>query len=245
VIVAVIIGFITGWLISMPLGPVNAAVISRTLHKSIGYGLSVGVGAAAMDIIYCGFAAQIHQFLVSSPIINLSFQIIGFFALVFVGVKTFKTKAMPNVSAATEERSEELAQLELKRLHVSPTGYLESFTVGVVLYASNLAGVPEWIFISALWRSYGILAQGIQVNAAFAIGAGFGTAGWFTVLTRFISKRKRGFKKKTLTRINTAAGGALILFGIYFLYQIIFLTNWQEVTGAVKKNTEQIEKSVH
>jgi threonine/homoserine/homoserine lactone efflux protein len=240
-ITAIIIGFITGWLISMPLGPVNASVISRTLSHSLRYGLAVGIGAAIMDVIYCGFAAQIHQFLLSAPIINLSFQVLGFFVLVFVGYKTLKTKAVPVVAATTEERSEELAIHELKRLHLSTSGYVESFALGVVLYASNVAGVPEWIFISALWRNYGLLQQGITINAMFALGAGLGTAGWFTFLTRFIAKRQRGFKPSTLSRINLAAGIALFVFGLYFLYQIIFLTNWQQLTGAVKSNSEEIQ----
>jgi threonine/homoserine/homoserine lactone efflux protein len=64
-IVAIIVGFVTGWLLSMPIGPVNAAAISRTLKYSARYGIAVGIGAALMDMIYCGGAAQINQFLVS------------------------------------------------------------------------------------------------------------------------------------------------------------------------------------
>jgi threonine/homoserine/homoserine lactone efflux protein len=50
-IIAVIIGFITGWLMSMPIGPVNAAVISRTLKYTPRYGIAVAIGAAIMDIV--------------------------------------------------------------------------------------------------------------------------------------------------------------------------------------------------
>jgi len=213
----------------MPIGPVNATAISRTLKFNYRYGLATGFGAAVMDFVYCGGAAQIHQFLNSSPVINLSFQIIGFGVLIFIGIKTFRTSDVPHTTRATEERSETLAAHEMERLHIHAGGLIQSFLVGIVLYASNVAAVPEWIFISALWRGYGLLASGVMVNLFFALGAGLGTAGWFTFLVRFINKRQRGFKPQTLQRINKGAGFALLLFGIYFLYQIIFVTNWKAI----------------
>jgi threonine/homoserine/homoserine lactone efflux protein len=245
VIVAIIIGFITGWLISMPIGPVNASAISRTLKYGYKYGLATGIGAAVMDLIYCGGAAQIHQFLESSPIINLCFQCIGFGVLIFIGVRTVKTSALPAATLSTEGRSETLAAQEMKRFHLSPGGYLQPFFVGVVLYASNVAAVPEWIFVSALWRSYGLLGSGVVINTFFALGAGLGTAAWFAFLVRFIDKRQRGFKPETLAKINRYAGIALLVFALYFLYQIAFKTNWTAVNESFVKNREVIEHVIN
>src|SRR5947209_52897 len=102
----------------MPIGPVNASAISRTLKYGFAYGFSTGLGAALMDLIYCGGAAEIHQFLQASPIINLCFQMIGFCALLWIGIKTVRTaQALPG-TLVTEERSEDLAKIEMKRLHI-------------------------------------------------------------------------------------------------------------------------------
>jgi threonine/homoserine/homoserine lactone efflux protein len=72
-IAALATGFITAWVMSMPIGPLNAAVISRTLKYGKKYGTVIGIGASMMDLVYCAGAAQINQFLVESPIINLLF----------------------------------------------------------------------------------------------------------------------------------------------------------------------------
>src|SRR5687767_481465 len=87
-IIALIIGIIAGWVISMPVGPVNATAILRTLHYGAKHGFAVGIGAAVMDIIYCGGATQINAYLLDSPILNLSFQSVGFFLLVYLGIKS-------------------------------------------------------------------------------------------------------------------------------------------------------------
>ena len=244
-IIAIIIGFVTGWLISMPIGPVNASAISRTLKYGYAYGFATGLGAAVMDLIYCGGAAEIHQFLQASPIINLCFQIIGFGALLWIGIKTVRTSTALPVTRVTEERSEDLARLEMKRLHITPGGLLQPFAVGIVLYASNVAAVPEWIFVSALWRSYHLLESGVLINTFFAIGAGIGTAGWFYFLVRFIDKRQRGFKPQTLSKINKYAGIALLAFGLYFLYQIAFKTDWTAVSTSFSKNAQSIQHGIN
>jgi hypothetical protein len=155
----------------MPIGPVNASAITRTLHHGAKQGIATGLGAALMDFI--------------------------------------------------------------------STGYVQAFLIGVVLYASNVAAIPEWIFISALWRGYHLLADGVVVNLTFALGAGLGTAGWFIFLVKFIAKRQRGFKPTTLSRINLGAGVALLIFSAYFGYEIIFGTNWHAVSGSFQANTGQ------
>src|SRR3954465_9598530 len=82
-LLALVVGFVSGWLISMPLGPTNAAAIARTINFSYRHGFVVGLGGAFMDMIYCGGATQINAFLLRSPIINLCFQITGFGILLF------------------------------------------------------------------------------------------------------------------------------------------------------------------
>jgi threonine/homoserine/homoserine lactone efflux protein len=236
-IVAVLIGFVTGWLVSMPIGPVSASIISRTLRYGARNGLFVSIGAGVMDFIYCGGAAQIHEFLQASPIINLLFQITGLIVLVIVGIKTLSQRTVPDEDVAESDRaSQREAEQKVKKLRIEQNGFFAPFAMGVLLYASNVAAVPEWIFISALWRENGVLEEGVLVNLAFAIGAGLGTLGWGYFLVRFIERRRRGFKPAFLAKINLIAGGALLLFGLYFGYKIIFDTKWTDVSNSWNAN---------
>jgi threonine/homoserine/homoserine lactone efflux protein len=244
VIVAIIIGAITGWLMSMPIGPVNAAVISRTLKYNFRAGFAVGIGAAIMDVIYCGGSAQINQFLVTSPIVDLLFELVGFIALVWLGVRQLRSvraereKEQNNQNGKNGEIPESgMAAAAMKRMRLKQQSAFVPLVLGILLYATNIMAVPEWIIVAGLWRSWGVLGVGVDINVLFALGAGLGTAGWYLTLVRWISKHHRGFNTSTLRKINFGTGIAMLIFGGYFGYQIIFGTNWQEVRIHFKENT--------
>ncbi|MDP4199461.1 MAG: LysE family transporter [Bacteroidota bacterium] len=240
-ILAVIVGAITGWLLSMPIGPVNAAAISRTLRYSYRYGLAVGIGAALMDVIYCGGAAQINQFLVESPIINLVFQLVGFAALLWLGLRQLLQKHQSAASPQDDPKlGEALENVAMKKMHIGSRSIAGPFVLGVLLYATNVMAIPEWIIIAGLWRGWGILGTGVDINAAFAVGAGLGTAGWFILLIGWISRRHRGFKISTMKRINLGMGIAMLVFSAYFAYAIIFETHWSSVESHAKEDTRGV-----
>ena len=255
-LIALLIGAITGWLLSMPIGPVNAAAISRTLKDGFRYGLAVGIGGALMDVIYCGGSAQINQFLVASPIVNLLFEVAGFVALIWLGVRQLSPKPTPEEETNAHEHEigdsklgdgsigGRAAAVAMRRMHIEKKGLAGPFILGVFLYATNVMAVPEWIIISGLWRSWGLLGAGLQVNLIFALGAGVGTASWFIVLVRLIAKSHSGFKPSTLKKINFGTSIAMFVFGAYFGYAILFETNWKSVGIHFKQDTNQVLDSV-
>ena len=250
-ILAILAGFVTGWLMSMPIGPVNAAAISRTLKYGFKFGIAVGAGASLMDLIYCGGAAQINQFLITSPVINLGFELIGFAALLFLGIRQLSQQSRNEMKDAAEQNKNEVGSTAermqaaaMKRMHAQEKSLFGPFSIGVLLYATNVMAVPEWIIVSGLWRSWGILESGFSYNAFFAIGAGLGTLGWFSVLIRWISKHHRGFQARTLQKINIGTGIAMLAFSGYFAYAILFQTHWDQVKSHVKENTGQLIDSI-
>jgi len=245
-LLALLVGFISGWLISMPIGPVNAAAITRTIKSSYKHGFIVGLGAAIMDAIYCGGATQINAFLLRSPIINLCFQIAGFGLLIFLGIKSFRAEKQvhPFEPSPKDTKQELKAEARVSKMNLKKASYFASFSLGVVLYASNVAGVPEWIFISAFWHNQGVPIVGLTDAITFALGAGLGTAGWFFTLTRYFSKKSTSLKPHTLHIINRFAGIAMLLFGVYFGYQIIFHTNWTQVDERWQQEFRKVEDTI-
>jgi threonine/homoserine/homoserine lactone efflux protein len=237
-IIALLVGFVSGWLISMPIGPTNAAAITRTIHYNYKHGFSVGLGGALMDIIYCGGATQINAFLLRSPIVNLCFHILGFVLLLYLGIKSLgaEKKEHPFEPTPKDTAQEKKAEATVSRMHVKKASYLASVSLGIMLYASNVAGVPEWIFISAFWHNQGVAIIGFSDAISFAIGAGIGTAGWFFTLVKYFSKRSASFKPRTLHLINRFAGVAMLAFGLYFGYQIVFKTDWNTVDERVHED---------
>jgi threonine/homoserine/homoserine lactone efflux protein len=235
-ILAIILGFITGWAISMPIGPVNAASITRTIRFGPWHGFAVGTGAAKMDIIYCGGATQINEYLLSAPVLNLFFRIIGFGLLIFLGIKSLRVKPQEHPMTSQEDmKSEATAEHRVEKLHLAQGNIIASLALGIVLYASNIASLPEWIFITAFWKHQGLLSDGFTISLIFAAAAGLGTAGWFFTLTRYFAKKQTTLKPKTLAIINKVAGFAMLGFGIYFGYMILFNTDWARVNKALRR----------
>lgn len=109
-IIGLIVGLITGYLLSMPpVGPTNILVISQGLRSEIRNGVAVGAGAGFMDMIYIiisyGGYALIKGFIPDSVDTFFSnnemlFKIIlTFVGCVVVGVSGFKlmrTKVLEN-----------------------------------------------------------------------------------------------------------------------------------------------------
>jgi len=52
-IIGLVVGLITGYLLSMPpMGPTNILVISQGLRNEVKYGVAIGAGAGFMDMVY-------------------------------------------------------------------------------------------------------------------------------------------------------------------------------------------------
>lgn len=222
---ALLLGFVAGWGISMPIGPVNAAAITRTIRYGAKHGFAIGLGAAIMDCIYCAGATQIQLYLQSSPIINLCFLVVGFSLLIILGILSLRTKE----TTPPTNKSQTTAEGHVEKLHLKTGSIIASSVLGIVLYASNIASLPEWLFISTFLKNIGWLEDGFSASMVFALGAGIGTAGWFFTLSRYFNKRKTTLQPTTLNLINKAAGIAMLGFGFYFGYQIVFTTDWSKI----------------
>lgn len=109
-IIGLVVGLITGYLLSMPpLGPTNILVISQGLRNEIKYGVAVGAGAGFMDMIYIiisyGGYALIKGFIPDSVdtffsenemLFKIILTFVGCFVVGISGFKLMRTKVPDN-----------------------------------------------------------------------------------------------------------------------------------------------------
>lgn len=109
-IIGLVVGVITGFLLSMPpIGPTNILVISQGLRNEIKYGVAVGAGAGFMDMIYIiisyGGYALIKGFIPDSVdaffsekemLFNIILTCVGCVVVGVSGFKLMKTKVIDN-----------------------------------------------------------------------------------------------------------------------------------------------------
>jgi len=58
---ALLAGFVVGFATSVPIGPINIAVMTKGLSNKTGQGLMIGAGSGFMDAIYCGAACLVSR----------------------------------------------------------------------------------------------------------------------------------------------------------------------------------------
>ncbi len=134
-ITGLIVGIITGYLLSMPpIGPTNILVMSQGFKNEIKYGVAIGAGAGFMDMIYIiisyGGLALIKGFIPESVdtffannelLFKAIITFIGCFLVILSGLKIMRTKVLNNgKNEVSEERIEaKLGEVENRLDHTS------------------------------------------------------------------------------------------------------------------------------
>lgn len=101
-----LLGMITGFLVSVPLGPAGLFCIQRTLSKGQKSGLIAGLGTASSDVIYASLAILSLSF-VRNLIENnktLLFLISGV-ALMVIGIAIFSSNPIKQLRQNRESKS--------------------------------------------------------------------------------------------------------------------------------------------
>lgn len=192
---ALIAGFLIGFFTSIPIGPINVAIILKGLTNKTGQGLMIGAGTGVMDIIYCSAAMFGMSMLISIPRLELVFRILTFIAFLAFAVKAVFLK---------------VPEAHMRHIDDAP-GFKRYFFLGIIFYFSNPSFIAYWVTVSGIMHSYHVLAPTAYDNVAFAVGTGLGTFTWFFVLLELVKKYKIRFDACRIQKISRAFGVALLI----------------------------------
>jgi threonine/homoserine/homoserine lactone efflux protein len=193
--IALIVGFIIGFATSVPIGPINLAIMMKGLSNKMGQGLMIGAGTGLMDIVYCGAAMLGISAVISNPKIELVFRIATFGIFLVFAIKTTFFK---------------IPEAKLQREEDSP-GFKRYFVLGILLYFSNPSFIAYWITVAGIVHSYHVIHYTTYDDAMFAVGTGFGTFTWFFVLLHLVDKYKVRLTTAQVQNISRAFGAVLLI----------------------------------
>src|SRR5690349_4354057 len=157
VISALVIGLVSGFIISIPVGPINLAIINEGAKRGFRWGVLIGFGAIAMDIIYCGVAFAGFAGMFTTPLLQASIQLLSFLALIYLGIKYLQAKDLPATSKSLE--------IVEHRLHPHT-----AFMIGFVRVLGNPAVLLFWIFLSAFIMSHEWIEDTWSSRGACVVG---------------------------------------------------------------------------
>ncbi|MFN8469281.1 MAG: LysE family transporter [Caldilineaceae bacterium] len=189
-------GFILGFAIAAPVGPIGLLCIQRTLNQGQLVGLASGLGAATADAFY-GAVAAFGLTIVSAFLIEQQFwlALVGGLFLLYLGVRTFLAKP-----------AERAANSEAKGIGGA---YMSTFLLTITNPMTILAFV-------AIFAGAGLATAGGDAVAAawMVVGVFLGSAAWWFLLSGGVSLLRSHINATVLLWVNRAAGAILVIFGV-------------------------------
>jgi threonine/homoserine/homoserine lactone efflux protein len=192
-------GFMIGFSIAAPVGPIGVLCMRRTLAEGRASGLVSGLGAATADAIYgsvAGFGLTfISNFLVSQ---QLWLHLVGGIFLCYLGVRTLLAKPADQAASANGK------------------GLLGAYTSTFFLTLTNPVTI---LLFAAIFAGLGLGgANGNYMSAGVLVfGVFLGSALWWLVLSGGVGLFRNKFNARRLQWVNRISAVIITGFGAFAL----------------------------
>lgn len=210
IVFAAVIGLISGFLISIPVGPINITIMNEGARRGFRWAVMIGFGAIAMDFIYCAAAFAGFSGLFGSRVMRASIELLSFLAMLYLGAKYLRVPDLPETTPNVERVEH--------RLHPHT-----AFTIGFVRVLGNPAVLLFWITLSATFISHEWIVDTWVTKTACVLGMSLGALSWFVFLSFVVSLGHGRFSKKTLIRMSHFSGAAFLLFALIIGVRLVKL----------------------
>ena len=189
-------GFIIGFSIAAPVGPIGILCIQRTLSGGNVQGLVTGLGAATADAIY-GFIAAFGLTFISNFLVEQSvwFRLIGGLFLCYLGIKAFLSKP--------QDRTLSL-------------GNRTPFSAYGTTFFLTLTNPVTILFFAGVFAGLGMVSESIQYTSAglMVVGVFTGSGAWWLILTGATSILRNKINDHKLAWVNKISGLVILAFGV-------------------------------
>src|SRR6266567_4977545 len=134
--IAGLTGFISGFLLSIPVGPVNLTIMNEGARRGFIWAALIGLGATAMEAIYCFIAFTGFASFFDHGYIKTGMELFSFVFMLFLGVKFLLARtvqAAVHLGGPADRIEERLGQQLESRLRPH-----SAFMTGLVQVMGNL-----------------------------------------------------------------------------------------------------------
>jgi threonine/homoserine/homoserine lactone efflux protein len=195
-------GFLLGFSIAAPVGPIGVLCIRRTLAEGRAVGFVSGLGAATADAIYGSIAAfgltVVSSFLTSQEI---ALRLVGGAFLCYLGVKTLL--ARPAEHAATVEGNGLVGS------------YASTFFLTLTNPMTIFSFIGVFVGVGFVSGSSDLLSAALLVLGVFS-----GSAFWWLLLSGGVGLFRSRFDLRALRWVNRVSGIIFMTFGALALWSL-------------------------
>jgi len=198
-------GFVLGFSIAAPVGPIGLLCIQRTLARGRLRGIVSGLGAATADAVY-GLIAAFGLTAVTQALLGAQFwlQLAGGVFLVGLGIRTLGTQPAAGPSPGDSAAS----------------GHAAAWLSVFVLTLANPATILSFL---AVFAGLGVANPAGGPGGALALVAGvfLGSAAWWGVLGFVTGLLRHQIGARGLRAVNLFSGASIVTLGIWSLVTLV------------------------
>ena len=216
ILVAALTGFISGLLLSIPVGPINLTIINEGARRGFRWAALIGLGASVMEVIYCAIAFTSLSSFFGNRLIKAGMELFTFVFMLFLGVKFLLAKSV-------------IAPMHLSnaadKLEVRIEGRLRphsAFMTGLVRVMGNVGVLLFWVVLATNFMSRDWVEPNYPSKFACVGGVALGTSLWFFGLSWAVSLGHRKFSETTLLRMEQFSGAGLLVLALIHGGRIIW-----------------------
>lgn len=208
-LIHLIIGIVLSFIVAIPVGPVNLAVVQNSIKYGMISGMKVALGSATVEFFYCFIALWGVKTFFANPEIIFFLQVVSIPVLLVMGIYNLLRKK------ESEEKD-----------HQNNKTSRGDFFLGASLTVVNPILLPFWMGVAAYLKTLHFLGEDfhfLQVNStnwAFIIGVASGS---FLLLTlvAFISSKRKSIPIDTKIIIYKILGITFIVLAVIQTYNFI------------------------
>ena len=207
-LLAALTGFISGLILSIPVGPVNLTILNEGARRGFAWAALIGLGATTMEVIYCFIAFTGFASFFTRGYVKAAMELFSFGFMLVLGVRFIMTKTVrtPETFGVPADRLEKRLD---ERWHPH-----SAFMIGLVRVMGNLGVLVFWIILAANFMLRGWVMPDWRGKLACVGGVALGTGLWFLCLSWLVSLGHGRFGEKTLLRMEHISGFTLLVVAL-------------------------------
>jgi threonine/homoserine/homoserine lactone efflux protein len=214
-LLAVFTGFVSGFLLSVPVGPVNLSIINEGARRGLLWASMIGLGAVIMEVLYCGLAFTGFASLFTGKFMKGAMEIFSFIFMLYLGIRFISMRTLHKPTHVETRIQERL------KPH-------SAFAIGFVRVMGNPGVFLFWIVLAASFISRGWVEPTWPGKLSCVAGVGLGTGVWFAGLSYAASCGHGKFEERTLLKIEHGSGICLLCLaaahGAHIVWQMVHHT---------------------
>lgn len=205
-IIALFVGIIIGFLICIPVGPINVWVVNTLIKHNFRSAYSIALGGSTMDFVYFMIILTGLSLFHFSPATVLTLKIVGVFFLFVFGLREMLVKKQ---NFTLDENTKKKAP--------KAAGF---FLMGVAIYSSNPTLIASMSGVAAIIKSWNLFPFSFANYFALSLGLALGSALWFYLLLKIVTKYQNRIPERFFINFSRVSGALIVLFSLYMAFNV-------------------------